>query len=356
MRPGAAHLREWALGGVRAGGEYLVASMSGPQRVEWPNDREFAFTIVDDTDNATLENVGPVYGLLNSLGIKTTKTVWVYPPKSEDPFTGASLQDKAYLDWIRTLQSRGFEIALHNVASGTTLREEILKGLREFSTSLGSPPRMQINHASNPDNLYWGGKRFGYPVRWGYQLLRKVPTGGDDMHSPFFWGDYGLQHVKYIRNHVFPGVNTLKADPYMPYFCPNRDYANLWFSSSDGGDVQRFNRLLGTRNLDALRRERGACIVYTHFASGFVERGQVNPETRDALEKVGSSNGWFVPCSELLDWLAKWKYGSTHHALAWREQLTLDLRWLAGKLRMRLIDSGEASAGSRLLRGERESS
>jgi hypothetical protein len=46
--------------------------------VKWPNGKSFAFTIVDDTDEATVNNVKPIYDLLYELGFKTTKTVWLF--------------------------------------------------------------------------------------------------------------------------------------------------------------------------------------------------------------------------------------------------------------------------------------
>jgi hypothetical protein len=42
----------------------------------FPNNKKFAFTILDDTDLSTAENVGPVYRLLAELGMRTTKSVW----------------------------------------------------------------------------------------------------------------------------------------------------------------------------------------------------------------------------------------------------------------------------------------
>jgi hypothetical protein len=44
--------------------------------MNWPNNKDFAFTIIDDTDNSTVSNVKPIYNLLADLGLKTTKTVW----------------------------------------------------------------------------------------------------------------------------------------------------------------------------------------------------------------------------------------------------------------------------------------
>ena len=44
--------------------------------VDWPGGKAFAFSVVDDTDGATLEDVPSVYGLLADLGFRTTKSVW----------------------------------------------------------------------------------------------------------------------------------------------------------------------------------------------------------------------------------------------------------------------------------------
>ena len=45
------------------------------EAIPWPHGKRFAFTVFDDTDSATLENVSPVYALLRDLGFRTTKSV-----------------------------------------------------------------------------------------------------------------------------------------------------------------------------------------------------------------------------------------------------------------------------------------
>src|SRR6185436_5946929 len=42
----------------------------------FPGGARFAFTVMDDTDVATVENIRPIYRLFESLGMRTTKTVW----------------------------------------------------------------------------------------------------------------------------------------------------------------------------------------------------------------------------------------------------------------------------------------
>ena len=181
--------------------------------IPWPDRKKFAFSIIDDTDNATIENITPVYNLLDSLNLRTTKTVWVYPPR--DSFKGTSISDgEEYLNFIKSLIGKGFDIELHGVGSGSFQRDEIVKGIEKFKELLGRYPQIHINHSQNPDNLFWGYKRFVFPLRWIIKLLfssHKI-FKGDDEKSKHFWGDIAKKHIKYIRNHVFNEINTQHYD------------------------------------------------------------------------------------------------------------------------------------------------
>jgi len=94
-------------------------------RIPWPEGKDFAFTVFDDTDLATLANVRPVYDFLARQGLLTTKSVWPlrnchgHEPASE----GMDCQDPEYLQWVLDLQAQGFEIGLHGIASGGSLRD-----------------------------------------------------------------------------------------------------------------------------------------------------------------------------------------------------------------------------------------
>ncbi len=270
----------------------------------WPDGRQFAFTIVDDTDNSTLASVKPVYDYLAERGLRTTKTVWIYP--SRDHYTGDSLQDPAYLQFVQALQQKGFEIGLHNVGSGRFSRAEILAGVEYFRTHLGRYPRLHINHANNPDNQYWGYKRFMPPLRWLFKLspLHRMASG-EEPESDLFWGDFCKQHIDYVRNHTFNRIDTVRVDPMMPYRVKRKDrYSNYWFSSSDAHTVTEFNALLTPSSLDRLETQRGLCILYTHFNSGYLRPdGELDPTFRMRVDDIAARNGWFAPASEILDHL-----------------------------------------------------
>ena len=214
------------------------------KEINWPDNKEFAFSIVDDTDNAFIENIKPVYDLLIKQNLKTTKTIWLY--NSRDHFSGDSMENVEYQDFIFDLINHGFEIGLHNVGSGDFKREEIIQGIELFNNILGYYPKIHINHSSNRDNLYWGHKRYGLILNALIKMVygEKRNYSGDEPTSEYFWGDYSKKYVKYIRNRVFNGINTLKYDGRMPYKEKSKVYSNYWFSSSDGHTIEEFNALI----------------------------------------------------------------------------------------------------------------
>jgi len=298
--------------------------------MKWPNNKEFAFTVVDDTDNSTVDNVGALYNYLASKNIKTTKTVWVYP--SRNKFKGQCIQDEAYFEFLQNMEKQGFEIQLHNVGSGYFSRDEIIEGLNIFKEKFGRYPKMQINHHSNSDNLYWGPKRFGPILKPIMKLLigKKRLFYGDEEQSEQFWGDLSKEKIKFIRNRIFNGINTLKYDPKMPFKEKNKKYSNYWFSSSDGHTVEEFSDLISKENIDKLKRQNGLCIVYTHFASGFVEtNGEVNKRFKDRIEYLSEQNGWFVPASEILEYLISQK--KNHYTSQFYINM-LDFKWSVHRL------------------------
>ena len=120
--------------------------MNGP--IRWPDGKDFAFTIFDDCDHQTAENVRAVYDFITEIGLRTTKTVWTVrgSEKPEEKVTnGSTCDDEAYLKWALELQTRGFEIALHNISYHTSPRERTLRVV--VPTSNGPPVR---EHALSP--------------------------------------------------------------------------------------------------------------------------------------------------------------------------------------------------------------
>ncbi len=303
------------------------------RKIKWPDGRDFAFTIVDDTDGATVQNIKPVYDYLYEKGILATKTCWAYPSK-DVIYTGQCLQDEVYRNFLLELKQRGFELGFHNAASGGCEREETLSALEDFREFFGTYPKMHINHSNNVENIYWGAYRFSGPVRKLYLRLRgKVCSYGHEKDSAYFWGDICKAHIKYIRNRTFNGINTLREDPRLVYRETGKDAcSNYWFSSSDGMRLKPFVKLLSRKNVDKLVRQKGCCIIYTHFAYDFVdEQGTLSEEFKQAIDYLAEKNGWFVPAGVLLDYVLENKEYKPSKVY----ELWMDIKWLAERVMKR---------------------
>lgn len=270
--------------------------------LSWPDGKRFAFTIVDDTDFSSVSNTRPVYEFLDDLGIRTTKTAWPLRPQGRGLTGGRTLQDPEYRHWILDLQRRGFEIALHGVADGTSDRSRVAAGLDFFRTVLGHAPSLHTNHAAQGEGIYWGPRRLDGPLRWFYHAYRRWRTSlryeGGAPASPYFWGDLCHNTIKYVRNFVFNDINTAAADPLMPYHDPRRPHVRHWFSAANGATVEAFCRLISEANQERLLGEGGACIVYTHLGNGF---HPLPAEFRRLMRHLSRMPGWFVPATRLLD-------------------------------------------------------
>lgn len=282
----------------------------GAMSAPFPGGRRFAFTIMDDTDVATRANVGPIYRLLDELGMRTTKTVWAFDHADDDtPFRGSeTLDDPGYVEFVRWLAARGFEIAFHGASMESSPRDRTLAALRRFAGVTGSFPRVYANHAYNRENLYWGVARLDDLVlRAIYGRTEGRPRGhyaGAQPGSEWWWGDQAAR-LAYVRNLTFDDIDTARWNPSMPYRDPRRPVVQGWFSAADAEDAVEFDRLLAPAAQDRLERDGGVCIVATHLGKGFCADGRVRPQTEALLRRLAERPGWFVPVGTLLDWMAE---------------------------------------------------
>jgi hypothetical protein len=300
--------------------------------IVWPDGKRFAFTIVDDPDGQTLEHSREVYGFLADAGFRTTKCVWpVRGPREPSDF-GATCADPDYRLWATALQSSGFEIALHNVTSHTSTREETKAGLEEFAKIFGQYPKMLAQHYFCDENIYWAENRVSGYYRLLYNVLTRFnnrnKSHGHIAGHPEFWADLCQQHIKYVRNFVFGAVNTLDACPFMPYHDPQRPFVNYWFAASEGSNVARFNAMMSEANQDKIEEEGGACIIYTHFGHGYCAP-RLDPRFAELMKRLSRRGGWFVPASTILDHLLQRKKDA---AISEKQRRRLERRWLLHKI------------------------
>ena len=315
----------------------------------FPKGKKFVFTILDDTDVATVANVKPVYDLLEALGMRATKTVWpvACPEGSENYGTSQTLADPEYLEFVLDLQRRGFEIASHGATMESSPRERTILALDRFREIFGNDPRVYANHGQNRENLYWGVERFDEPfVRALYRRLGGAGEShfqGHDPQSPFWWGDHCRRRITYVRNLTFDDLNIMNKNPDMPYRDPRRPDVQWWFSSSHADNARTFVRSLKRARLDRLESEGGVCILTTHLGKGYSTAGKVDRAVEERLRDIADRKGWFCTVSECLDWLRNRNERETLPATQWRRmqwQYAWDtLREHAESRWRRMIDS-----------------
>ncbi len=311
--------------------------------ITWPQGKKFAFTIVDDTDRATLKNVPPVYDLLKDLGFRTTKTVW--PSRGDgDPVNGgATCADPDYVDWLLDLQAEGFEIGYHLNTYHTSTRQQIIAGLDRFKSLFGQYPAIAANHVGCRDGIYWGDARFDGVTRVIYNIANRFQTcdisRGHVEGDGLFWGDVCRDRIKYVRSFVFKNIDSRRNCAFMPYYDPSRPYVNGWFSSSDGGDLSAFLNCIAGDQQERLEQDGGVCIMYAHLAFGFCDaNGKISEQFQRLMARLSRRDGWFAPASQILDHIRTQQGGT--HVLSASEKSRLEAVWLIEKLGGPLLRNG----------------
>lgn len=306
------------------------------KQMQFQDGKKFAFTILDDTDDSTLENVKPVYDHFIECGMRTTKTVWAVdcPEGSRNFFAAETLQNAAYREFVVSLASRGFEIASHGATMESSDRTRTIEALEYLKSTFGEYPRLYCNHGQNRESLYWGWKRMRtHVIRFAFRFLKSEGAdyyAGEREGSTYFWGDIAKTRIQYVRNFTFHELNIMRVNPEMPYKRSDTKYVNYWFSTTDAPDVDAFNRLVTRDRLRRLEDEGGICIVSTHLGKGFVKEGKLNPETAGLLSYLSTRPGWFAPVSEVLDHLLM-IHGEVR-PLGFIGNARLEARFLADKL------------------------
>jgi hypothetical protein len=305
------------------------------KNIIWPQGKRFAFSVFDDTDLETIGNASTIYSFLKDNGILTTKSVWPIKGQQKPTIDGDTCENSEYREWVKKLQTDGFEIAFHNATFHTSTRMETLQGLQKFHEYFGHWPMSMANHADCQENIYWGQNRLSGLSKILYNLLTRGKRinfyRGHTEKDPLFWGDYCKKYITYVRNFVFEDINTLKQCPFMPYHDTARPYVNFWFASCEGANVQSFNNAIAEANQDRLEAEGGACIMYTHFANGFYLDGGLDKKFEFLIKRLATKNGWFVPVSTLLDYLRK---NNGDYIITRAQRAMLERKWLWHKLRV----------------------
>jgi len=301
----------------------------------YPHEKEFVFTIFDDTDVSTIDYIRPIYDQLHQNGLFITKSVWPLSYNGESDYLGShTLEDQEYALYIKDLSENGFEIAYHGATMVSSTRERTIRALDLFKDVTGQYPRTYASHGQNRENIYWGSSRLTNPfLRHLYALISREKTDYYQGHmegSKYFWGDLCLKHFDYVRNLTFNEINLLNISDVILYRDLSKPWVKSWFISSDADNVEVFNHLLSDENQQKLQQEQGICILSTHFGKGFIRNGKLHPETARLMKQMSQRNGWFVPVKTVLDFLREQREPS---ALSFMGDISLELKWFIHVLR-----------------------
>ena len=274
--------------------------------------------------------------------IFTTKSVWVKNGDDSPRYNsvnGLTLEDQEYLNWVKKLQSQGFEICLHNMSWSSSTRNKIQSGFKIYEKLFGrSKVLIQHNDDKECESIYWGSKRLVFPLNLIFEITSYLnPRGtrskiynGENKNSIYFWGDICKEKVDYIRNFTFPEVNLFNITKNILYKRKKTNYVRNWFISTEAPDLKSFVNILNPKNIDKLEKENGLCIIYTHFGNNFVEDGELNEEFKNTIDYLSNKDGWYVPASTIFNHIIK-KTGEPPY-LSYYQEFKLSLRWLSWKI------------------------
>lgn len=297
-------------------------------KYHFPGGKSFAIAILDDTDGATLENIQPVYEYLAQQNVISTKTVWALSsqPQEHGYTIGDSLQNASYRQFILKLKFQGFEIASHGARGASSEHAVVKEGLNLYTQVIGTPPSIHVNHQINLDNLYWGKNRLTYKaLQWFYTFVKgNDGFSGQIATSKYYWGDIAKPLNLYSRDFSFYELNLAKLPGVSPRQIPEKPSINQWFYTSDGDNVNSFNKLLNPLSLDNLENEGGYSIIYTHFSKGFYQKGELNKTFKLRINDLARRNVWITTTTKLLQFLEK-QHGTSKNTFL--DEFRLQLRW-----------------------------
>lgn len=310
----------------------------------YPSGAEFAFTILDDTDDTTVTNGRPVYDFLNELGMRTTKTVWAFdtPPENRGPyFAGETLSSPEYLEWIHELVNKNFEIAFHNATMGTSTRKDTIRALDLIEAEFGHKIRLHCNHGQNLENLHWGADRYSSNIiRTAFSFAEKFRSyprfEGNNPESPYYWSDVADERLTYMRAFAFRRLDGRDTPPGRPYLDLKKQNNILFFNTADAPDVSAFNNLVHRDSINKLRKKNGWAIISTHLGKGFYQDNKLNLEFKENMEYLASLPGHFIPVSQLLDFLRNETGGSEISKL---ERVNMEYTHVLDRIKGRLFNS-----------------
>jgi hypothetical protein len=279
-----------------------------------PANYRFAFTIVHDADSAYSKRLEPLFDVFTQLGLRLTVSAFAFwatwarqgaiwnewkNPDGTIPLhnpKSVPLCDPNELDFYRTLQSAGHEIALHSPSETSNTREEVIAAFSEFQTWFGHPIRVYVEHASrsNKETLSNEGAKEDSP----HYCLDLLKT-----YAPWIWVDR-IGALRQTNDHkefeLLPTDSLANSHAESVYGLP-KTFRRTGRWNAPGGDG--FLECYTPNAIHQLECDEGTALVYTHLDYGWLDpsTNAMRSDIRQRLESIASRPGWFAPASVILD-------------------------------------------------------
>jgi len=168
-----------------------------------------------------VENIKPIYDLLETLGFRTSKTAWMKKcvGRSKNFYRSQTMEEPEYAEYVHSLKKRDSR------SVSTAPRWNRVLGI-----NFGCPGKIQGTFRGIPEDSLQPCRKQGQPLLGSGTVQHAgIPSclqidpffestllSGQDPESDFFWGDACRNHIKYMRNFCYDEVNVLKINPSMP--------------------------------------------------------------------------------------------------------------------------------------------
>ena len=279
-------------------------------KIVWPEGKQFAFTVFDDADWETLENVGGVYSLLADCGLRTTKSCWVVRGDPDKGYAGgANRRRRRPLAMAAATCSRRDSRSAGTARTWHSLPRRELTGRRwrsspSFSAIIPSRPRITpVDEA-----IYWGSDRLTGFHSFLYNLLTALSQQPASIAATSKATNTSGATCAGRRSSI-SAISSFRTSTRCGAARSCRTTTRTGRTSTIGlprPTAPRCSDLIAASPSGSRTswRRRGAPASCTPTSPTVSPRGgKVDPQFEQLVRRLAAKNGWFVPVTTLLDYL-----------------------------------------------------
>lgn len=292
-----------------------------PAQRDWsislfPDGHTFAFTIIHDADSAYSRRLSPLFDVFDEFGLKITVTAFVFwadwakngdiwlewnkTACDDDTFfapIAVPLVDEEECKFYKHLAARGHEIGMHTPSDTSDTRQDIIRAFEYFAEIFGHYPKVYVEHSgsNNKEAQANEGSDRG-SIYYNTDLLND--------YGSWVWIDdqCGVADTRYKP---FYDILAFNGSPFYTFAAEKYGIAKAFLRTGrwKEGNGDGFLAWYSEANIDALEKNRGLALVYTHLDSKWLdtETRKMRDAIKNRLRYLASKNGWFVSAGKILD-------------------------------------------------------